>query len=212
MLSFPAQNWEKALAPAKASLKGSSSGYGRVASRIVSRLYLSDLWTATNSEKLSDLGITHVISVLEAKPTLPGFISEERRLHLCIADVAESDILQHLDTTTAFIRKALEENEVNKVLVHCAQGISRSATVVCAYLVATTDMTAAASIEYIQSIRGIVCPNIGFRKQLDQYATRYVKLKPQPPPMTLPDVFKLGGGIAARIRKLKNTDKAEKRS
>jgi len=212
MLSFPAQNWEKALGPTKASLKGSSSGYGRVASRIVSRLYLSDLVTASNFEKLSDLGITHVISVVETKPNLPEFVLQERRLHLPIADVAESDILQHLDATTAFISKALEENEVNKVLVHCMQGISRSATVVCAYLIATTDMTAAESINFVQSIRGIVCPNNGFRKQLDQYSTRYVKLKPRPPPTILPDVFKLGGGIAARIRKLKNTEISEKGS
>jgi atypical dual specificity phosphatase len=82
------------------------------------------------------------------------------------------------------------------------QGISRSATVVCAYLVATTDLTAPKSIEHVQSIRGIVCPNLGFRMQLDEYSTRYVKLKPHPPQTSLRDVFKISdGGIAARIRK-----------
>lgn len=83
-------------------------------------------------------------------------------------------------------------------------GISRSATVVCAYLVATTDLTAPKSIEHVQSIRGIICPNMGFRRQLDEYSTRYVKLKPRPPQTSLPDVFKMsGGGIAARIQKLR---------
>ena len=84
------------------------------------------------------------------------------------------------------------------------QGVSRSATVVCAYLVATTDLTAPKSIEHVQSIRGIICPNMGFRRQLDEYSTRYVKLKPRPPRTSLPDVFKMsGGGIAARIQKLR---------
>lgn len=95
--------------------------------------------------------------------------------------------------------------------VHCVQGISRSATVVCAYLVATTDMTAKASIEHVQSVRGIVCPNIGFRRQLDEYSTRYVKLKPHPPQITFSEVFKLGG-VTARIRKLKNAENIAKGS
>jgi len=82
------------------------------------------------------------------------------------------------------------------------QGISRSATVVCAYLVATTDLTGPKSIEHVQSIRGIVCPNLGFRRQLDEYSTQYVKSKPRPPQISLPDVFK-SGGIAARIQKLR---------
>lgn len=46
------------------------------------------------------------------------------------------------------------------------QGISRSATLVCAYLVATTPMRAREAIAHVQSKRGIVSPNIGFRRQL----------------------------------------------
>lgn len=63
-------------------------------------------------------------------------------------------------------------------------------------------MTAPASIEHVQSIRGIVCPNLGFRRQLEEFATRYVKLKARPSQLSLPEIFK-SGGIASRIRKLK---------
>jgi hypothetical protein len=49
-------------------------------------------------------------------------------------------------------------------------GISRSATVVCAYLVATAKMTSDEALVAVQAKRGIVCPNIGFRSQLEQYA------------------------------------------
>ena len=118
MLSFPSQRWDKALGSTRSSLKRNTlPGYGRLASRITSRLYLSDLWTASNAEKLMELGITHVISVLEAKPDLPDFIRQDRRLHLPIADQTGSNISQYFDTTTAFITKALEEDENNKVLV-----------------------------------------------------------------------------------------------
>lgn len=79
------------------------------------------------------------------------------------------------------------------------QGISRSATVVCAYLVATTNMNAIESIAHVQSIRGIVCPNIGFRRQLEEYSVQYMKLKPGSP--VPPDSSKLG--IGSRIKMLK---------
>jgi hypothetical protein len=49
-------------------------------------------------------------------------------------------------------------------------GISRSATVVCAYLVATAKMTPDEALVAVRAKRGIVCPNIGFRRQLEQYA------------------------------------------
>lgn len=82
------------------------------------------------------------------------------------------------------------------------QGVSRSATVVCAYLIATTNLGAGESIAHVQSIRGIVCPNIGFRQQLEQYATRFVKHKPKPDQKSIPEILN-AGGVAGRIRKLK---------
>lgn len=65
---------------------------------------------------MNDLGITHIITVMECKQNLPQFVEEERRLHISISDTPQENILQHLDTTTAFIKKALED-EANKVLV-----------------------------------------------------------------------------------------------
>ncbi|KAF9480500.1 phosphatases II [Pholiota conissans] len=171
MLSFPAANWEKArtvMKPSQAAAR--NSGFGRLASRITPRLYLSDYFTASDPEKLAMHGITHVISVVDFNPSIPSIIERDRILHIPVVDKSDADILQYLDRTTEFILQALEENETNKVLVHCLQGISRSATVVCAYLVATTEKTAIESIAHVQSIRGIVCPNIGFRTQLEQYS------------------------------------------
>jgi len=212
MLSFPAQNWQKALASAKIP-RAAGTGFGSVASCITPRLYLSDYGTARNPNKLKELEITHVISVIEHIPDLPEVVIQSRRLHLPLPDLAEANILEHLDATTTFITAVLEENKTNKVLVHCMQGISRSATVVCAYLIATTELGAEESIAHVQSIRGIVCPNNGFRQQLEQYATRYTKNKPKPEQISILEIISNGGGgggVAARIRKLKGAFQVRK--
>jgi hypothetical protein len=49
-------------------------------------------------------------------------------------------------------------------------GISRSATIVCAYLIATMKMTADEALAAVREKRGIVSPNMGFLRQLEEYS------------------------------------------
>lgn len=96
------------------------AGRGRLdpeAQCIVPRVYLTDYSTATNPRDLSLIAATHVVSILEQNVDLPIFIKEENKLHIRIADTMRSDLLQHLDKTTAFIQAALEENKKNVVVV-----------------------------------------------------------------------------------------------
>ncbi|KAI1791828.1 phosphatases II [Ganoderma leucocontextum] len=153
----------------------------RTASEILPRLWLSGLYTAVDEEQLVAIGVTHIVSILEQRPKYPAALKKLKTLHIPLQDVETADLLQHFDVTTAFIKSALEDKR-NIVLpddtddacsqVHCAMGISRSATVVSAYLVATTLMQPHEAIEFVQSKREIVCPNLGFRRQLEVYASR----------------------------------------
>lgn len=52
-----------------------------------------------------------------------------------IEDDSVQNILQHLPKGLAFISEALNENDSNKVLVHCAAGISRSGAFCVAYMI-----------------------------------------------------------------------------
>jgi atypical dual specificity phosphatase len=127
MLSFPTQynrtvmslnpNWRTALLTTSPTDGGTGSRFGRSASLILPRLYLSDYFTARDDSELARLGITHVISVIEHHPTIPDSIVDRHKLHVCIADRPDVDILLHLEETTEFIRLALAENKSNKVLV-----------------------------------------------------------------------------------------------
>ncbi|KII87502.1 hypothetical protein PLICRDRAFT_55458 [Plicaturopsis crispa FD-325 SS-3] len=197
MLSFPTSSWQASLIPKTRPFRDPGA---RCASLIVPRLYLSDLFTARNEEQLATLGITHVVSVLEYKPTFPASI---HMLHVPIADRSDVDILSHLDKTTRFIVEALAD-PASKVLVHCFQGISRSATVVCAYLVASTDMLAPETIAFCQAKRGIVCPNLGFRHQLDAYEKQlHARLGRGPSLKGAGGIFKISSGFAEGMQKLR---------
>ncbi|KAH9977516.1 protein-tyrosine phosphatase-like protein, partial [Russula compacta] len=135
------------------------------ASEVLPRLYLTDLFTARDEAQLTGLGITHVVSVMEHAPMLPQAISL-RTLHIPLSDSSDQDILGYLPESTSFIRDALAESPDSRVLVHCVMGISRSATVMIAYLIATTKMTPREALAAVRSKRAIVRPNPGFMSQL----------------------------------------------
>ncbi|KAF8479532.1 protein-tyrosine phosphatase-like protein [Russula ochroleuca] len=149
----------------------SASANKRVASKIAPRLYLTCLATAKDVAQLADLGITHVVSVIEDAPKFPSTYPLHT-LHISVSDYDGEDILSHLPTTTSFIRGALAESPKNRVLVHCFMGISRSTTVVIAYLIATTKMTPHEALTSVRSKRTIVRPNRGFMSQLQEYYSK----------------------------------------
>ena len=98
-----------------ATLAAAYATAGKTPSLILPRLYLSNYAVAADEEQLIALGITHVVSVLEIAPDYKSH--SIKTLHVKLEDSCYSDILQHLDTTTKYIKTALEENETNKVLV-----------------------------------------------------------------------------------------------
>ncbi|KAK2463646.1 hypothetical protein APHAL10511_004397 [Amanita phalloides] len=168
MFNFPVdQLWQIARAVDERAAESTN------ADCIVPRLYLTNYPTATDPEELTRLAATHVVSVLEQDIEVPKFIQEEHKLHIRMADSTRVDLLQHLDKTTSFIHAALEENSTNVVVVHCMMGVSRSVTVVCAYLIAQKNMTVIQAIAYVQSKRPIASPNPGFVNQLETFASKH---------------------------------------
>ena len=78
-------------------------------------------------------------------------------------------------------------------------GISRSATIVCAYLIATMRMTPNEALAAVKEKRGIVSPNMGFLRQLEEYYVTQVhggRARPA----------KLGENVAEAIRRLTQKD------
>ncbi|KAH9004475.1 protein-tyrosine phosphatase-like protein [Lactarius hatsudake] len=206
MLSINTPTWQTSLLTAARERSGRqwpSFDRGRTASEVLPRVYLTDLFTARDETQLSTLGITHVISVIEHAPTFPQ-THPLRTLHIPLSDSSDQDILAHLPTTTSFIRDALAESPDSRVMVHCLMGISRSATVVCAYLVATARVTPHEALMAVREKRGIVSPNIGFLSQLDRYADQLLGGQGRP------RRAKTGKNVAETMRKLREAQRGPK--
>jgi atypical dual specificity phosphatase len=198
----------------------------REASQILPNLFLSDALTARWGGTLDRLKITHIISVLEEPITFPRTEQPLKLLHIPASDSINTDLLSFMDQTTEFIKEAIGINkqdhvqpsttslsateeiidseppissgptQENRVLVHCLAGMSRSATIVIAYLLATTPMTAVEATGFVRSKREIVRPNYGFTKQLEQYERRYFASTGK----TVTPKKKMGTDIASRMQ------------
>lgn len=73
----------------------------------------------------------------------------------------------HFDETHAWIAKALAEG--GQVLVHCYAGVSRSASIVIAYVMKELNLDFDTAYQLVHRARPVVSPNEGFEKQLRFY-------------------------------------------
>eukprot|EP01103_Thecamoeba_quadrilineata_P007399 TRINITY_DN17281_c0_g1_i1.p1 TRINITY_DN17281_c0_g1~~TRINITY_DN17281_c0_g1_i1.p1 ORF type:complete len:677 (-),score=163.30 TRINITY_DN17281_c0_g1_i1:300-2330(-) len=154
---------------------------GFTADLIIAGLYLGDKKSAFNLAALQERNITHVISMIGDTP----FESKVQYLNQSIDDAVDQDIITIFPTTNAFIQKARESS--GGVLVHCQKGVSRSATVVIAFLMFSQRLSFYDASDFVCLKRAIVCPNLGFIEQLKQYENQ---TQIQPPPTPIPAVSK----------------------
>ena len=111
------------------------------------------------------LGITHVLNLFSQDQPFAdrGIIYR----NILLLDIPEQSLTDgHLDEALAFIHQALhQDNNNNKVLVHCNAGVSRSATVIIAYLMQQA-MTYDQALAVVRQNRPTAQPNRGFAQQL----------------------------------------------
>ena len=142
--------------------------YGPQATEIVRGLYISDLHTAYDVPTLNTLRISHIVSVMSGQLDLPPY-PKSQLLQIPVEDMPFVEILCYLESAVKWIERALRSHPEAKVLVHCFKGASRSATIVCAYLMKTKRWSLNDSLAYIRSRRLIAEPNFGFMMQLQEY-------------------------------------------
>ncbi|KAJ7853338.1 protein-tyrosine phosphatase-like protein [Mycena olivaceomarginata] len=133
-------------------------------------LYLGSMAAVHDLDVLRDNNITHLVQVLEV-PWMPqsGPAAEFSCHRIDIEDAASATLQPHLASACDYIRGALRSGE--NVLVHCQQGVSRSASIVIAYLIREHSMTYDAAFTLVKQRRRCIKPNAGFVKTLREWET-----------------------------------------
>jgi protein-tyrosine phosphatase len=148
------------------------------AQEIVPNLFLGNYDIATSVSWLLKNRITHVLSIMDEEQRIERL---KRLLKLTVADHKvivmddkyKSPLRLHFDECSTWIRNALtfdrKQKRQGRILIHCLYGISRSPTIVAAYLIQEYGMNASQSIKLIQEKRKVE-PSDAFQLQLVRYA------------------------------------------
>ena len=129
------------------------------------QLYLGRVDQATNKNIVTDLAITHIINITLEQ--LSPFAGRIHYLTVNLEDDCASDLLSEFLATSKFIKDAIDGG--GRVLVHCNLGVSRSASVVIAYLMCTQHWVLRDAYHYLKEHRPIIHPNSGFLTQLSHF-------------------------------------------
>ncbi|CAM9936694.1 unnamed protein product, partial [Ascophyllum nodosum] len=143
-------------------------------SQVLDHLFIGSRAHAKNRGLLKELGINRILNVTPPKTMdstngVPNFFEKDRSMtykRVAVFDNRGEDLLQHFDSCIAFIEQG---SFYGKVLVHCNKGVSRSSTVVAAYLMRNRGLTKDEALTYLRSRRSIVCPHEGFMAQLEAF-------------------------------------------
>ncbi|CAF2403968.1 unnamed protein product [Rotaria sp. Silwood2] len=142
------------------------SGYSYPSIVIDDFLYHGDLCHASNISVLNQLNIQHIINVCDY-PLDRIIIEKYNVLWINLYDELQADIKKYFDKTNEFLYNCKQKNE--KVLVHCQMGISRSSTIVLAYLMKYHHDSLFKAYDYLLERRRMAAPNMSFFLQLIRY-------------------------------------------
>jgi len=142
-------------------------------SLILPYLYLGNQENAYEKKMLQDIGIKRILNVADDAEC--RWKKDFTYLHLKLDDVENQSIRPFFQQAFEFIDNGRDTKE--SVLVHCVQGISRSASFIIAYIMQKEKWTLEKSIQHAKTARSIVNPNRGFQAQLCEYEKELYKLE-----------------------------------
>lgn len=126
---------------------------------VIPGLFISSQDPAVNIEILQKLNIQHILSIgvdLNLK-------FDTIKYNYCeLLDLPEADILKPIEKCIKIIDMHRQQN----ILVHCNAGVSRSATIVIAYLMLLQKLSYADAFDKVKAVRNCIKPNEGFVRQL----------------------------------------------
>ena len=137
-------------------------------SLIIPLLYLGNCTNAHNCKILHIIPINAILNITLSEDTRCMHPEHNIDYHIIsIPDLPFIDIGQYFDITFNFIESNISNGRA--VYVHCMEGISRSPTIVIAYLMKKYNQTYENVLFHVKMKRICIEPNIGFILHLKSY-------------------------------------------
>jgi len=137
---------------------------GTISEIIPNFLYLGDRTGSESETQLLQLGITHIINVTSDIPHSIVSYPPIQYMRIPVDDTFGQNIDDYFHQAIEFIEQARLNN--GKVFVHCMAGISRSASIVIAYIIYSHRIDLNSAFRFVSSKRHIISPNLDFMGRL----------------------------------------------
>lgn len=125
-------------------------------------LFIGSMLAERNRRQLRGNKITDILQVAEG--LYPNHPLHFNYMNIQVQDSPMEDLVVHFPRCFEFIDAAIARK--GNVLVHCAGGVSRSATIVLGYLMSRHDMSLEEALALLRGARPFANPNPGFVAQL----------------------------------------------
>lgn len=132
---------------------------------IIENIYVGNYAAALDKEVLKLLGITHIL--VSANNLKEYYPDEYTYKTIPLYDSEYTKIAKYFSESNEFIDLG---NKNGKILVHCGAGVSRSVSLVIAYMINNLQYPYSEAIKLVKSKRSVANPNQGFEKQLRDYS------------------------------------------
>ncbi|AYV81453.1 MAG: putative dual specificity protein phosphatase 1B-like isoform X1 [Harvfovirus sp.] len=155
-----------------AALLDSKSDFGSHATKITDFLFLSGATPAVTDAFLRVCDIRHIITLIDLNNVIKSVRRTTKRLQIRHTSIKIVDVgTESLTEAFAVVFPILQAAEENKkaVLIHCAMGISRSASMVIMFLMKSRNWRFDQTLAYVENLRKQVNPNKGFKDQMIQF-------------------------------------------
>lgn len=112
------------------------------------KLWIGSLQGVTDTLRTNPSFFTHAVSCIEICPELRRGIAQ---LHIPVNDAPNESLLEHFNHVSEFILQAFKE--CGNVVVHCEQGISRSAALIAGHLIKEEHLNVRHALQAVYSAR-----------------------------------------------------------